>query len=643
MAKLYTIVFLFLIFWMPAQSQTDIPAFGKVSAEDFELKECPFEKDANAMVLFDKGEAFFVAGYGIMLKRHKRIKIFNEKGKQAANIRLEYVSRNQYEKVIRLQAQTINMVDGKTEIIKIEKNSFYTETIDRNKTAIVFTFPQVQEGSIVEFTYEWGTQGLANFPEWFFQGNLPARYSEIKTTIPFLFSYRPIFRINRPLLKDDVNFVNGMGVVSVRAMANIPTLLDEPFMTSKRDNLQHLAFQLTRINKGYSESFLDTWHKVGDYLAEDEDFGGQLKRKLEGEEAIISKMASLKSDEEKIAYIFNEVKHSMKWNNIDRWYTSDGTAKAWEKKIGNSTEINLILYHLLKKAGINAYPMVVSTREHGKVRRENPSLTPFNRTVAFIPGSKKTGFYVLDATDKFHSYTTVPFELLNSNGLSIDKENKRFHLIFISMEKSMKNIISVNAEVLSEGKMRGDVAIMGSGYFKETSLRSFNYVGENKYKELLKGNDPNLSLATLTLFDAEIDTLPLKQLINFEARLPEGENNYLYFSPNVFGALKENPFTAEKRATDIDFGYKNSYIISGSFTVPAGYKVEALPKSINMVTPDKGISFKRVAAEQDGMIQIRYNVDFNKTVFFKEDYPDFREFYKEMHEMLNEQVVLKKI
>ncbi len=47
---------------------------------------------------------------------------------------------------------------------------------------------------------------------------------------------------------------------------------------------------------------------------------------------ILTKAAALKTDVEKIAYIFGEVKNTMKWDGADRWYTVDGTAKAWEKK-----------------------------------------------------------------------------------------------------------------------------------------------------------------------------------------------------------------------------------------------------------------------------------------------------------------------
>lgn len=82
--------------------------------------------------------------------------------------------------------------------------------------------------------------------------------------------------------------------------------------------------------------------------------------------------------------------------------------------------------------------------------------------------------------------------------------------------------------------------------------------------------------------------------------------------------------------------------LNGTYKIPAGYKVDAMPKSLNMAMPDNSIVFRRIAAEEDGVIAIRYLLHFNKSQFFKEDYPEFHEFFKKMNEMLNEQVVLKK-
>src|SRR6185437_4982413 len=207
----------------------------------------------------------------------------------------------------------------------------------------------------------------------------------------------------------------------------------------------------------------DSWAKVGGNLSDDDDFGGQLKRSLANEEVIINKAKALKTDDAKIAYIFNEVKSAMKWNELDEWYTIDGTHQAWANKTGNSAEINLILYHLLKQAGLEVYPMVVSTKKHGKVDPFFTSLNQFNRTVAYVPVDS-TKSYILDATGKYNIYTETPAELLNSSGLYIDKKKGVYDIVELEKKAPVRQAVLINAEIKPDGKMSGTAQISCMSY-----------------------------------------------------------------------------------------------------------------------------------------------------------------------------------
>jgi hypothetical protein len=140
----------------------------------------------------------------------------------------------------------------------------------------------------------------------------------------------------------------------------------------------------------------------------------------------------------------------------------------------------------------------------------------------------------------------------------------------------------------------------------------------------------------------DVDTLPLVQNISFNADL-SSDDNYLYLNPNLFTEMHKNPFSNEVRKTDIDFGYPGNMSMSGIFKLPAGYKVEGLPKNISMTTPDNSIMFRRIVGQQDdGTIVLRYTVTYKRSIFFKENYSDYHEFFKKMYEMMNENIVLKK-
>ncbi|TWR24238.1 DUF3857 domain-containing protein [Mucilaginibacter achroorhodeus] len=628
--------------------------FGKVEVADLELKSCDFEKDANAEVLFDIGSAGYDPNMDLSLDRHKRIKIFNINGKDNANIRIEFYSGNRLEYINGLQAQTINLVDGKPEITKLDKKLIYTEQIDKNRSALVFSMPNVKAGSIIEYKYSLRSNSLNNFPDWYFQSKLPTRYSEFKTYVPDFMTFQINAHVEQPLVKysaksEGRSYGTGTNLISYslettyRALANVPSLPDEAYMTASADNLQKIAHQLTAVRPlgTYSPSYSDSWAKVGGILADDEDFGSQLKRKLANEEVLITKAKSLKTDDQKIQYLFNEVRNSMKWNGVDRWYTNDGTVKAWEKKAGNSAEINIILYHLLKKADVKAFPMVVSTREHGKVVPYFTFLYQFNRAVVYVPmGEGKS--YILDATGKYNQYNETPYDLLNSSGLYIDKENEKYDIVMLQRDDAVRQVVMLKGEVTNDGKLDGNAQISSFSYNRVNALNRYKDDGEKKYTDYLRDNNNALNISSLKLENTEVDSLPLVQNVNFKLDLTGSDENYIYFVPNMFSALKANPFLSENRRTDIDFGYKKSYTIIGSYKLPANYKLDALPKNVTLKMPDESILFRRVASAENGMLMIRYQIDQKAISYGRDIYPMVHEFYKKMYEMLNEQIVLKK-
>jgi len=641
MNKIFTLLFLGAIaFTAKAQTTPSTQPYGKVDQADLELKACDFEKDANAEVLFDKANITYDINYAIMVERHKRIKIFNDHGKDQANIRIEYFGGDGSEGIHNVQAETINLNNGKIEITKIDKKQIYTQAVDRLRTVLTFSFPDVKPGSIIEFKYTQTNESLGDFPDWYFQSDLPTRYSELNCVVPDELHYKNLVRVNQPYVKNIVD--KGTDSRDI-ALANIPSLSDEPYMSSRNDNLECILYQLQTVSPhgGVSQSFSDSWKKIGEEEVNYDDFGGQFKRKLTGEDVIITKAKSLKTDDEKIAYIFDEVKNTMKWDNNYERYTNDGTSKAWDKKVGNSTEINLIVNHLLNKAGVRAYPLLLSTRKNGKVNPAYPTRYQFNTSVTYVPVDS-ANYYILDATNKYNCYKDVPHNLLNSFGLYIDKEKENYDIMFVQRTTPVRNVILVNADIKPNGKMDGTAEISSFSYNRKERVENYKQDGEKKFIDYLREDDNNLKITSLKFENMDVDTLPLTQNIAFNLDLPGSDDNYIYFKPNLFTSLGPNPFLSENRQTDIDMGYLNSYSINSLYKIPAGYKLDALPKNVSMTMPDQTIIFKRVVGEQDGTIAVRYSIIYKKSVFFKENYAGLHDFYKKMYEFLNEQIVLKK-
>jgi hypothetical protein len=157
MNKFYTFLLLGSIAMsVKAQTQATTPStqpFGKIDKADLEMTSCDFEKDANAEVLFDKGTIVPQMDLNresrtptLIMERHTRIKVFNKFGVNEGNIRIVYTSYAQTIVIADLQAETINLNNGKIEITQVDKKGIYTETVDKIRSALVFALPNISTG-----------------------------------------------------------------------------------------------------------------------------------------------------------------------------------------------------------------------------------------------------------------------------------------------------------------------------------------------------------------------------------------------------------------------------------------------------------------------------------------------------------------
>jgi len=611
--------------------------YGVIDTTDLKLKSCDFEKDASAEILFDVAEVKVDYLGNVTLLRHIRLKIFNEKGEDEANAKIKYLNR--FDHVADFKAETINLNGKAITYTPVDDNLFYKQKIDKNVKALDFTFPNVKPGSVIEVQYK--LKLIYHIPDWSFQEDIPTRYSEISIEIPKDKYVEIVPKVNQPFFKDiDTNVAFNEGYVNrhiVKALTNISSSIQEPYMAPEYNNSQSLLFNP------------EVWYAVCHALEDNAHFGEQLNDTLTGEKGILAKVKAIKLSKAdsvtnkniKIDSIFNIVKNRMAWDNTNRFFTVDGTQKAWDKKTGNSTEINLILYHLLTQAGIEAYPMLVSTPGYGSVNPNDPNIFQFNKTIVYIRIDSLT-HYMLDATDKYNTYNHIPFDVLGTYGFAISPKDNGNCTLLIQSTEPAQQYVYINADIKSTGQLSGTADITDGTYQKADNINLYKGLGEKEYIDQLRGNDNNLAISSLKMEDMDDDTLPLTQHLDFTLALTASDENYIYFNPNLFTSFGTNPFLTEKRYSNINFKYTANYIIYGVYKIPPGYKIENLPKNEVLRAEDKSMSFKRIVGEQDGSVFVRYTINRNRSYYKKEEYPALYKFYKQMFEMLNEQIVLKK-
>ncbi|MCO5950599.1 DUF3857 domain-containing protein [Mucilaginibacter flavidus] len=641
MKRLFTLLLL-LCAVMVSKGQTQ--PYGQIDIADLKLTACDFEKDANALVLFDKTEVYTQDEQTIILK-HRRVKILNEKGLGNANVTIAWYSKSNFEKISDLDAQTINLENGQLIFTPVDKALIYKQAASKLVKTLTINFPNVKTGSVIEYSFRTKVDYNGALPTWDFQETLPVRYSEFNTYIQRGFSFRIFPNVNSPFEKKIKEAIrnksnDSVGVHFAWAVKNTPSYKDEPYATCREDNIQCVRFYKTKSPYNFS-SFKPTWGILAGAQMSNEKIKEQLEVDLKDDLGILPGTASLVTDDEKIAYVFNKIKTGVRWNNVYDWGTADGVEKAWGKKQGSSGEISYMLYNFLRLAGIKSCITYAATRSHGRLYPDLPGMYGFNTMVVTVNLTPKLS-YLLDASNRFNSYTTIPFYLLNGYSLVLDPDSKVTTLKTLTDSLPIRKSISVMAQVNADGKLVGSAHILTTGNARINKLQQYYELGDEKYKTELRNNDNNLQILSLKRENADVDSLPLLENIDFKLDLTSSDEKYLYINPTLFTSLNNNPFLSETRQAAIDYGNLSNLSARAVYTAPAGYKVESLPQNVSMITPDKGISFKRIVSNEDGKIATYYNISLKRTQFSADEYPGIRDFYKKMFEMLNEQIVLKK-
>ena len=658
MKEIFTSLFIFFTLALQVNAQKGQPAFGKVDKADLEMKDCDFDKGADALVLIDYGNMYYDRGtvgystFKTVYQRRTRIKILKEKGISQADISINFYTHNNEERVFNIEANTYNLDEtGKTRIAEVKKSSIYIKKIDGNYSKMIITFPEVKVGSIIEYAYtiERETYGLRN---WYFQGRIPVRYSEYQLKVPqiFRFSVQPSvvdpIEDKQEVIDESISMADGFvqtkSLKSNYIMRNLPGIKDEPFMGSPKDYMQRLEFQMTQIF--YSDDrIIDLslkWEDViKNSLKKEDDFGLQLERTVAAASSFIEEARLIADVESRMKFIYNHIRKTINWNGDEDYiYTDNGIVKTWETKTGNVADINLLLIKILIDAGIKATPVLFSTKDHGLVTPTYPFINQFNSVMAYVV--IKDRYFVLDATDKVTPYKLVPEKVANTSGFIVEGENGKWK-DFLSGKYKYKVMAAIQGEIDESGIMKGSGLINCYDYARAQRVKEWQHDKQQFKDDYFIKSYPALQIEDIAFNNLDADSLPLEQKVKFSSVL-NSSGEYRYFSINLFSDLERNPFLADKRISDVDFGVQQDYIIFGNYTIPPGFTFDGVPENISMTTSDNGIVFNRSMQVESNLLNVRMTLEFKKTFYTADTYAKFKEFYKKLFDKLNEQVVIKK-
>jgi hypothetical protein len=654
--------------------------FGKPELVDFDPKSFVADSAAPAVVLYDYGMSRFQFNEGFQLETERvtRIKILKKAGYSVATVEVPLYHRDgSEEKLTNLRGFTYNEVGGKLEKVKLEVGKAFTEERTKNVRVRKFTLPNVREGAVIEYAYTVTSDFWQNFQDWTFQREIPTRWSEFQATIPEYFDYKMLMQGYEPLalqtqeqvttqytvrtaggFVEGGDFKGGTGRVAASAdavtakatsyhwaMKNVPGLRDEPYMTTPRDYVARIDFELAGTlmpSQGY-RNVAGTWTKINADLLKDEEFGMQLGRAGFLAASIKPLIAKYPDPAERAAAVRELVLKAMKHDGTNGVAASGPLKRSYDLHRGTAADINLLLIAALRQAELPAQPVLLSTRSHGRVNQSFPLLEQFNYVIGMLPLADNKEL-LLDATEPLLPCGVLPTRCLSQVGRLVPDKEGEGRWVNLMPSQRHNRFQEIKLTVDAQGNLSGQVHEEHGGYSGASAREKLQQLGEKKYVTELASQHPSWEVPTYKFAEVSEVTRPLS--LNYElhqAASTPGTAQELYVSPLASFGETENPFHHAQRTYPVDFGAPTQDVIMLTLTLPAGYTAE-LPKQAVIDLPDQGGRYVYSATSPTpGTVQLISRLNLNKPVYGAEEYASLREFYRLALAKQAEALVLKKI
>jgi hypothetical protein len=641
--------------------------FGSIDIKDLQEKEYALDPEAEAVVLYKKRNTYYSysngSGWTLVTEIIERIKIYDKEGVEFASKKIPYYKGDSNESVS-IKAVTYNLENGKIVKTKLDGKEIFEEDINEDWSSKNFTMPNINEGSIVEWKYTVSSPYIQTIDDVVCQYDIPIKKLDCKIEIPEFYVFQMFPSRYYPI---HVRQSQGSKTISVTKSTrssdrytstyktstgsaqyklnifnindqNIPALEEEPYVNSMDNYRAIVKFEISAYmpRNGTPEFYNTSWEKVTETIYKHPSFGRELSKNNHYTEDLQQVVAGIDSQEEKIKAIFQFAQSRVKWDEKYGKYTNKGVVKAYKEGHGNVAEVNLTLVSMLQNAGLNASPVLVSTRSHGIPLF--PTKQGFNYVIAAVELPQE--IILLDATDPMSAPNLLPVRDLNWEGRLIREDGTSIAVDLYPSKYNLKQV-KMKAKIDSEGEVSG---VMISTYKNLNALlyrTNYSRLSEDALISKIESENGDIEIEKIRLNNIDKPSSPLTEMIQFT-----GENqadfigDKIYISPLLFLSEAENPFKMENRTYPLDFASAWRNEIDMILEIPEGYIVESKPEDVLYELPDNLGSYSLKTSIQNNKLVISSSSKINQAIIPANYYKSLKEIYKKAIDVQLEKIVL---
>jgi hypothetical protein len=650
--------------------------WGKVDAADFALpNSAVIDSNTDAVIIADVGNTSFVGNrkgwFSYVFKRKTRIKILNKKGFDAATVMVNlYNDEESQEKLEDVSGTTYNLESGRITETRLNKNEIFESKLNIHWKEKKFSMPAVKEGSIIEFSYTVNSDFDFNIPAWNFQNvEFPCLWSEYEVKIPTTLVYVFVkqgyhdFTIHQSSIghqtfhvttaEDKNSLTSTAQDYSVAANTNnhrwvikdlpaLNILRIDPYISCPKNYIDRIEFQLHQTYDGSeTHDVMNTWAKATEDLMKSEFFGQPIRQDNDWlNKDLLEITAGAETPLDQARKIYYYVASHFTCTSHYQTEIQTSLPAVFKKHAGSVGEVNLLLIAMLRQKGIDADPVLLSTREYGINYVNYPVLDRLNYLICRTKINSQ--IYYLDASVPLLGFGFLPENCYNGHARIICEKDSGSVFFFADSLKQSKNtsVIIINDEKgYPSGEMRSTL-----GYYDSHDVRE--QLKKEDEKDFFKAIQTSYG-TDLVVGKSGIDSLDRLEdpvQVHYEFDFANWKDqDIIYFNPLMSESIRENPFKSAERKylVEMPYAFDNNYTFS--MEVPKGFRVDEIPKSTRVAMNGSDGLFEYLVQNSGTDIQLRCHLRLNRATYSPAEYNMLREFYANVVKKESEQIVFKKI
>ena len=579
-----------------------------------------------------------------------RLKVLSEKGKEYADQEITYEGA-QF-KVFGVEGRTIHS-DGT--VIPFTGKP-YQKLLDKSGTekykATVFTLPDVQVGSILEYRYTLGYESnIVLSPRWYLQGPLYTR----KAHFFFQPSDRMIEDGHGGVMQGRVAYTSflpkGASVVYSPAaknysldVENIPAFPEEEYMPPMHNYSFRTLFYYT-----VARTTDEYWGNEGKYWSKGVDrFIDQGKLS-----SIASQMVTPSdTPAQKLQKIYDAVM-TLENTTFTREH-SDAEDKAlgikiktaadiWGQKRGTRDEITRLFVGLTRAAGFKAYVGYVTNRDRNLFVPDYLNMAQLDDEIAIVLVDGKDQYF--DPGERYAVFGNLHWKHSAAQGI---RQTDKGAVIFLTPTpgyKSTSEFRTAYLEIQPDGKVTGTIRLSLTGsralYWREFALNNDEDALKQRFTDSVQRQMPaGIEVKADHFLGLNSWTTNLQGVFKVTGSMGTATAKRIFLPATLFESTSQPLFALDKRTQPIDLDYP--YAIQDEVTIklPPAFDIESLPRDADVTYPQNAL-YRAKFTREPGMVKSVRVMVLGNFIYTAEEYPPLKDFYQKVNAKDKEPAVLQ--